>query len=315
MFNITETRFVKKHDELTQGVSTNLVPIILLHRNELENILKTIESIEKGTNYPFEIMVVDNASSADILSELEFELKKKSIKLFKNGFNSWILGFNIALSYCEKKYPGFSFYVASDSDIQFPLPSGKVCWLTHLVDLLDKYPFMGKIGLGIDLKNIENRQDLAQTFLNELRFKQKLITPELWHATVDTTAAIYRRDLFVTERARFLPGHYSYIKPYYHVGRTRAPYEVVHIGWDNYSLTDSLNKRFIHEKISCFTIFAGYIDPTQLTLASPYYRYTYLFFRHLFRLIWFGLLLIYWIRYLLQNKFIYQNQLFRRNIS
>lgn len=75
---------------------------------------------------------------------------------------------------------------------------------------------------------------------------------ELIMAPVDTTLAIYRKDLFVMNK--FIPGHATLVKPYYYVFRTPKVYQAKHLGWRKY-------QKQLEEKIICFT---KYIDPIKL---------------------------------------------------
>jgi hypothetical protein len=52
-------------------------------------------------------------------------------------------------------------------------------------------------------------------------------------APVDTTLAIYRRDLYIT-KFRFAIGHQAMIKPQYYTCRTSLEWSSLHLGWNYY---------------------------------------------------------------------------------
>ena len=48
------------------------------------------------------------------------------------------------------------------------------------------------------------------------------------------TAAIYRKDLFITGKFKMELGHTSLIKPYYYSCRTKNKLDCIHLGWRKY---------------------------------------------------------------------------------
>jgi hypothetical protein len=56
------------------------------------------------------------------------------------------------------------------------------------------------LGLALDLKFIEDNQSFSKVYTNELNYMQGPVVDDLVIAPVDTTLAIYRKDLFVMNK-------------------------------------------------------------------------------------------------------------------
>jgi len=121
------------------------------------------------------------------------------------------------------------------------------------------------------------------------------IIGDLVVAPVDTTLAIYRKDLFVMGKFKMLPGHASLVKPYYYTCRNISNYRTKHLGWHNYKVP---NKKQLEEKIICFTKYTGYIDPVVLDKAGKRVKYFYKIFRYIFMAYWSSQVVLYWILYI-----------------
>ncbi len=211
-----------------------MIPIVLLHHNQPDVLLKSISFINERTRYPHKIFVVDNSSIIDdhlnsVLSCIEDEY---GVNVIKNTKDNWIYGFNLALH--SKDWPNSEFYAFSDADIYVPELNGDECWLEYMVRQLKEYCCIGKLGLSLSLENLEKNPALSRTLEIEKRFINN--GPRIGEnvvAPVDTTMALYRRDFFVTD-FRFRIGHASLARPHYYTCRTKYATAAVHVGWDYY---------------------------------------------------------------------------------
>lgn len=209
------------------------IPIVLLHHNELNILRGSIKRILSATRYPFLLFVVDNKSDSD--NSIDFLLDEfgsnEKIIFVKNDKNNWIYGFNKALD--NLKWPNANYYVFSDADVMVPNFESEDCWLGRLVDQMEKHRIIGKLGVSLDLSNLEKNPKLSSTLKMERSFYMGPKIGDNYIAAVDTTMAIYRPDYFIG-KFRFRIGHQTLFKPFYYTCRTSADFQAVHVGWDFY---------------------------------------------------------------------------------
>lgn len=290
------------------------IKIFVMTRNDGKHLEECVNSIIRNTVHPHTIFIVDNNSSDELTVRVIDGFAKKypgKIKAIKNKSNKWILGLNEAIE--DEIKESDSFFVLTDGDIVVKAPdklSGE-CWLSASVRTMSENPWIGKLGLSIDLSNIKNMPSMREIYLGEESFYQHSLNPDIYLAQVDTTIATYRSDVFVHNRPFFYPGHNSYIKPHYHVGRLKA-HQCIHLGWEKYDERPTQSQ--IDEKIVCFTKYCGYVNNITLKHASCYAR----IFHKLslvFRLYWGAKLFFHWALYLKNKKIIYLNELLQRSKS
>lgn len=208
-----------------------IIPIVLLHCNQPDVLVMCVEAIQSRTKWPYQLYVVDNASThTGTDAALEVVEKTHHAVVIRNKRNNWIKGFNLALR--EATWPMSKYYVFSDADIIVP-DMGPTCWLSYLVGEMESHCCIGKLGLALNHANLENNPALGKTLEIERRWRHGPHIGSNIVAPVDTTLAIYRPDLFVTEFC-FRIGHASLIRPYYYTCRTGAGVEAVHLGWNYY---------------------------------------------------------------------------------
>jgi glycosyltransferase involved in cell wall biosynthesis len=272
--------------------------IVVLTKDEPDFLDKTIRSIIGRTNYPYELFIVDNDSSLDKQKTLlkSYEQDGLAHVIFNNK-NQWILGFNKAIDIVNTRTDLSSEYVVlTDGDIVVPEPIGQVCWLEYFMQKMDGNITIGKLGLALDTQFIKDNKQFYDTYANELRYMKGPVVDDLVIAPVDTTLAIYRRDLFVTNTFKMLPGHGSLIRPYYYVCRTSGTYLAEHLGWHNYIEPD-INQ--LRDKVICFAKYAGYVDPIVLGKVGGKARYFYKIFGRIYKAYWSFGVVWYWMRYTL----------------
>ena len=180
------------------------------------------------------LFVVDNDSpKTEKLIEVFNKIESvHEAKVILNPKNDWIYGFNLALS--DNSWPASHLYAFSDADIYVPIPVNGICWLEHLVDQMNQFCSIGKLGLSLDHSNLESNPSLAKSLEIERRYLSGPKIGENTVALVDTTMTLYRSDLFITKQFKFQIGHASLIKPQYYTCRASREYLAYHVGWDYY---------------------------------------------------------------------------------
>ena len=273
------------------------IAIIVLTKDEPEFLKQTACGIADRTNYPYELFIVDNNSSLSEQKKLLNSYEKDGLAhVIFNNKNQWILGFNKAIDVINTRADLSSKYIVlTDGDIVVPNPVNEVCWLAYLKQKMDGNIAVGKLGLALDTQFIKNNKQFCDTYANELRYMKGPIMDDLVIAPVDTTLAIYRKDLFVMNQFRMLPGHGSLIRPYYYVCRTNGTYLAQHLGWHNYVEPD-INQ--LKEKVFCFAKYAGYVDPIILDQVSGRVKYFYKIFGRIYKAYWSLGVAWHWVRYI-----------------
>ncbi len=274
------------------------IAIVILTKDEPEFLDETILSIIDRTNHPYELFIVDNDSSLDKQKILLSSYNNDGIaNVIFNDKNQWVLGFNKAIDVINARADlSLEYMVLTDGDIVVPEPIGQVCWLEYLKQKMDGNITVGKLGLALDTQFIKDNKQFGNAYANELRYMQGPIVDGLVIAPVDTTLAIYRKDLFVMNRFRMLPGHGSLIRPYYYVCRTNGVYLAEHLGWYSY-VKPNINQ--LKEKVLCFAKYAGYIDPIILDQVGSGVKYFYKIFGRIYKAYWSFGVVWHWIRYTL----------------
>lgn len=273
------------------------IAIVILTKDEPEFLEQTVHAIVGRTNYPYELFIVDNHSNSNKQKILLNKYKREGvIQVIFNNKNQWILGFNKAIDIINNSSDLSSEYtVLTDGDIVVPEPVDGVCWLTYLKQKMDANVMVGKLGLALATEFIQANEKFAKTYERELKYMNGSIVDGLIIGPVDTTLAIYRKNLFVMNQFKMLPGHASLIKPYYYICRTNYTYQAEHLGWGNY---DNPDKVQINEKVVCFTKYVGYIDPIILSETSDRVRAFHKAFRHIYKAYWFFRVAFYWVLYI-----------------
>lgn len=276
------------------------IPIILLTKDEERLLQLSVRSILNRTKIDYHLFIVDNASISktqiDILNKLSTYEK---ITVIYNSTNEWVLGFNRALEYInENDQFDPDFLVLSDGDVTVPLPQDNRCWLEYLATAMRENSHFGKIGLSLDLGYIREKPTFKDTYQREIRYLSGPHSSGMLIAPVDTTMAIYRKDLFILPAFKMIPGHASLVKPHYYTARTTARWQARHLGWRNYSTQNQIQ---LKEKIKCFARYAAYIDPILLKQAPAYLKFYFKLFKPFFKAKWTFIVLYHWIKYVFSH--------------
>ena len=255
------------------------VPIVLLHHNEFDYLLRTLISLKKNTFITYQIIIVDNNSNPNQIFWNDLVKQFSDLIVIFNKRNNWVYGFNLAKKYLKNH----DYFILSDADIEFPNPVNNICWLAYLIQQLKQYSSIGKAGLPLDLSNIQNHAKLVNLYKRELTFKTGQLIGTNIVAPVDTTVAIYRNDLFM-ESFHMRVGHFSNIKPKYYCVRVDERYKCKHIGWEKYvSTQDEINNSQIIKKANFFGRYAIMMEQDLLNKISIFYRCKYYFLFYIFK--------------------------------
>lgn len=265
--------------------SNKKIPVILLHHNEFDFLYQSIESIYKNTKYPYKLFVVDNNSQSNDVFWLNLKKNFPQINIIFNKKNNWVYGFNLAIKQIKSDY-----YLLSDADIIFPGPKNNLCWLEYLVIQLNKHQSIGKIGLSLNLDLIKNDPNYKNLYKRELSYKKGKMIGDNIIAPVDTTAALYRSDLFMNKNSKFFMrvGHFSNMKPYYYCVRTSELFSSIHLGWKKYKHYKLNNAKLeLTKKIDFFGLYGIKIEDELLSQVCLYTQVKYKFLLKIMRLYYF----------------------------
>ncbi len=230
---------------------------------------KSLISLLESTNLKLRIYIVNNRSHDNNSNK---ELKNLSEKYgfdIINCSNRWVLSMNNKI--IQQIINKNELFLLSDDDIIYPIRRSKECWIKELFLLMEKYKFIGKLGIDcIDSDNTHQKETCHE------------VLPEIIPIGVDTTPAIYRKNLFIPNNTIFNPRHMSMIKP-----------ELLNCQIKSYQCRSLSNKNielrtkdYMSRKAFCFTICSAWLSKDNL-LATPFIpKIFYLLFRRFFYLFW-----------------------------
>jgi hypothetical protein len=261
-----------------------MIPIVLLHHNQPDVLLRSIEQIYTKTKIPYRLFIVDNSSKRDgpVQYALKIAIEKFEACVITNPKDNWIYGFNLAIQ--NEEWPDSEYYLFSDADIIVPDLGAKLCWLEYLVNQMTEHCCIGKLGLSLDLSNLESNPTLIRTLAVEKKYMQGPKIGTNIVAPVDTTMAIYRKDFFITE-FKFQIGHASLSRPHYYTCRTSSLVTAVHVGWDFYPGA-GVNANTIDQqwkKALAFCFMGAQVAPELMTQFSIFQRFFLKFMMSLIR--------------------------------
>jgi hypothetical protein len=260
------------------------IPILIISYNDLASLRLCLRAIVNRTLRPYDLIVVDNASTDPRLRRyLKWLQRLTRVRVHVNRFNLWVLGLNRPLrSILASRLPEELFAV-SDCDVIVPPPQDGRCWLARLEAQLQTHACIGKLGLALDTGYIRTRPQFAATLAQERFFMGGPRIGEAIVAGVDTTMALYRQSLFVTRRPRFLPGHQSLHRPYYYCCRTTTTLQAKHLSWRSYA---SRTREDVTSKLVCMALLGTDIAPAQVTSAPMAARIFYRIIKPVSRAFW-----------------------------
>ncbi len=188
------------------------IPIIINNYNRLSMLSKLIDSLTVRGYH--NIHIIDNASTYPPLLEWYESCPYKVFRLDENvgHLAFWETGI-------YKQFWG-QYIAYTDSDMEI-IPECPDDFIERFVSLLDKYPYVLKVGFSIaidDLPDCFDKKDAVQDW--ESQFWKREIEPEVYIAPIDTTFAVYKP---------YFKGEIVYFKSKYL--RTGYPYTIRHLPW------------------------------------------------------------------------------------
>lgn len=261
-----------------------VIPIVIMTRNENKFLKRCIDSILENTKHPFHIYVIDNNSDDEEQKKILNDYSEyDSITIIRNSNNFWVLGLNKHLEYINKITQS-KYFVLTDGDIEFNNYNCESCWLEKLVSFMEQYKCIGKIGLSLDWGLISNDHFYQEIYEQEKKLynEEHKIGP-LYISPVDTTAAIYRWDWSI-DGYKFYPDHIRYLRPELYSCRTPREFMAEHHGWINYK--EKIDKSKLGEKVKCFTLMGADLKKTQLNQIDARIKLFYLLLAKPMKILW-----------------------------
>lgn len=268
------------------SASTGLtpIPILILSHNDLPSLRLCLRAIVNRTRRPYELIVVDNASTEPRLRRyLRWVVRLTRIRVHMNRRNLWVLGLNAPLRESLAAHPETALFAVSDGDIIVPPLRDGVCWLARMERQLAAHACIGKLGLALDAGYIATRPAFSKTLALEHFFMAGPRIGDNVIAGVDTTMALYRRDIFVTGEPKFLPGHQSLHRPHYYCCRTGSDLLAKHLSWRGYGQRASSD---VVAKMVCMALLGTDVGAAQRSVAPWKTRLFYATVRPIARIFW-----------------------------
>ncbi len=185
------------------------IPIIINNFNRLFFLQKQISWLESAgyTN----IYIIDNNSSYPPLLEYYSRTPYTVYRLDRNFGYRALFDTHLMLKFINE------YYVYTDADI-LPISDCPIDIISHMKELLTKYPNIGKIGFGLVIDDLPDHYVLKEKVIQyESKYWLNKINDEVYDALVDTTFALYRPGV---------KGDWQ-VKAY----RTSFPYLAHHLPW------------------------------------------------------------------------------------
>ena len=130
--------------------------IVILTHNRLDHLEAMVDALEQRTRAPFQITIVDNASGPEVRNWLQANRSRfhQLIPLEENlypGSSGPALQIGIEATTSDP-------VVVTDPDLVVP-DLGENCWLTQMLDMLERRPDFGILGIGLDQSNLPPVQE------------------------------------------------------------------------------------------------------------------------------------------------------------
>lgn len=144
------TDSVKQND--SNDVKVTPASLMMVTYNRLELTRQTLDCIFENTDYPFNLIVVDNASSDKTVDYLytvcgDRVAANTNLKGFKLQRNESNLGIAVARNQALLMAEG-DWLCTLDNDVLLPK-----CWLTQCIDILAHNPKFGMLGVNMEDTN------------------------------------------------------------------------------------------------------------------------------------------------------------------
>ena len=276
-------------------------PIIIMTRNDAELLKKCVASILDAITINAYIYIVDNKSDDEEHHKILVELEKKydEIEIIYNKKNLWVLGVNETIRYVKENHHCKYFFL-TDGDIDFSSCIAKPCWLSYLIDRMDRNVCLGKIGLSLDWTYLSKHKELENILKQEQGlYSEQHKIDDLYVSFVDTTATLFRNDWSIDPSSGLYPDHMRYLRPELYSCRTSKDITVEHLGWHLYNNPSKQALSHVNSKVKCFALVGGDVKDEILDLANKRYKWFYKLFSKSIRRLWFIRRYYYFFKYML----------------
>lgn len=121
------------------------IDIVLLSHNRLDYLARTVEALHARTPEPFRLTLVDNASESEVRNWLDAN-RRFFHRIIPLPENEHVPAFQHGISVTTSDP-----FVVTDPDLV--VPDLRPSWLSRLLDLMERHPDFGLIGVGLDPGN------------------------------------------------------------------------------------------------------------------------------------------------------------------
>lgn len=248
-----------------------MITVFILYYSALR-FKESMESFKKSlvnSKIEFRIVVLNNQNTDPLHRQNISEAMAGLECIVLDCPNFWILSMNhrVAQEYISKS----DYFVLSDDDILYPPPINGLTWLDYLHNKAANMPNFGKIGLAC--LDSDRYNEALESSLSEY---------DLVDIPVDTTPAIYRKNLFMPNNTLFSPRHMRLIKP------NLSNSQSLLFTCRSLSNTSSVlqEKSYLSQKAICFTICSAWLSADNLKRTPFLPKLFYLLFRRVFYAAW-----------------------------
>lgn len=199
------------------------IDIIMLTHNRLDHLVATVDALEARTPEPYRLTIVDNASDPDVRNWLARN-RHRFERVIYRPTNEHVPAFTHGIA-ATTSDP----FVVTDPDAV--VPDLEPSWLARMLDVVERHPDFGLIGLGCDLSNRP-----APPILDaEVVDPAKVVDGEIVETGVGTIFQFIRRDALVTDYRADSQACTNVRRAGYRVGWTLG-IRALHLGWDDFRL-------------------------------------------------------------------------------
>lgn len=231
------------------------VDIIMLTHNRLDHLEATIDALEANTPEPYRLTIVDNASGPETRNWLSANRARFHRIIFRPT-NEHLGAFDHGIA-ATTSDP----YILTDPDLV--LPSLEPSWLARLLDIMDRHPDFGLVGVGLDQANLPPVQE------PERIDPATVVDGEIVEAGTGSCFTAVRRAALLTPYRTAWRTCVSVKRAGYRFGWV-PEIRAVHLGWDDYKLHPGhLAAKHIHGEYREIGLIERAPTLPELALAAP----------------------------------------------
>jgi hypothetical protein len=197
------------------------IDIIMLTHNRLEHLVATVDALEERTPEPYRLTIVDNASGPAVrnwLADNRHRFERLILRPANEHVPAFTHGIEATLS---------DPFVVTDPDVV--VPELEPSWLARMLELMERHPDFGLIGIGLD---DVNRPEVIGP---EVIDPATVVDGEIVETGVGTVFQFIRRDALVTGYRSDGQACTNVRRAGYRVGWVPGV-RGLHLGWDDFKL-------------------------------------------------------------------------------